>query len=213
MRIAVSQRVDVVADYGERRDALDQAWYPLLASIGCVALPAPNSPDGIGAWLIAVKPEGILLSGGNDPAGTPGATGVAPERDDTERALLEYAREHSLPVLGVCRGAQFMNLYCGGSLCRVDGHVAKRHSLQVVSERLPALTGLTRVNSFHNAGIGPGQLAESLQLAATAEDGTIEAFVHRYLPWVGILWHPEREPAPYVPQDLALMKQLFRVNG
>ncbi len=208
MRIALSQRVDVIADYGERRDALDQAWYPLLASIGCVAMPAPNSPDSIGAWLAAVKPEGILLSGGNDPAGTPGATGVAPERDATERALLEYARKNGLPALGVCRGAQFMNLESGGHLCRVEGHVARYHAV-AVNESVPALAGLDRVNSFHNAGIGPGQLAQSLQVAATAEDGTIEAFVHRDLPWIGILWHPEREAAPYVPQDIALMKHLF----
>lgn len=214
MRVAISQRVDVIRDYGERRDALDQAWYELLGQLGALALPVPNAPDCLDAWLEATKPQAIVLSGGNDPAGTPGATQVAPERDETERRLLDYARANELPVLGVCRGAQYMNLYCGGRLRRVDGHVAQRHAVRIeAGALLPALAGLAEVNSFHNAAIGPDDLGRNLQTAATADDGTIEAFVHTTLPWVGILWHPEREPAPHVAQDLNLIRQHFGLSA
>lgn len=212
-RVAISQRVDVIRDYGERRDALDQAWYDLLGQLGALALPVPNAPEYLDAWLEATKPQAIVLSGGNDPAGTPGATQVAPERDETERRLLDHARAHNLPVLGVCRGAQFMNLYCGGRLCRVDGHVARYHDIRVKRDRLPTLAGLRRVNSFHNAAIGPDDLGHNLRPAAIADDDTIEAFVHTSWPWVGILWHPEREPAPRVAQDLNLIRQHFGLSA
>lgn len=208
-RIAISQRVEVNRDYGERRDALDQAWSALLGQVGALALPVPNTPDYLDAWLEQARPQGIVLSGGNDPAGTPGATGVAAERDATEQRLLDHARAHNLPVLGVCRGAQYMNLYCGGRLSRLDGHVAQRHAVRIVPGTLPALMGLNQVNSFHNAGIAPADLGDALQVAAVAEDDTIEAFIHDIRPWVGILWHPEREPRPGVAQDLNLIRQHF----
>ena len=213
MRVAISQRVDVIRDYGERRDALDQAWYELLGHLSAVALPAPNAPDLLDAWLEATKPQAIVLSGGNDPAGTPGATQVAPERDETERRLLDYARANELPVLGVCRGAQYMNLYCGGRLRRVDGHVAQRHAVRIEAGVLPVLAGLEDVNRFHKAAIGPDDLGQDLQTAATADDGTIEAFVHTTRPWIGILWHPEREPAPRAAQDLTLIRQHFGLSA
>lgn len=208
-RIAISQRVDVIRDYGERRDALDQAWHHLLGRLGALALPVPNAPESLDAWLAVNRPLGIVLSGGNDPAGSPDAAQVAPERDETERRLLDHARAHSLPVLGVCRGAQFMNLYCGGSLCRVDGHVAQRHAVRIQDGVLPVLAGLKVVNSFHNLGISPNDLGHGLQQAAVAADGTIEAFAHDTWPWAGILWHPEREPLPGVAQDLNLIRQQF----
>ena len=63
-----------------------------------------------------------LLTGGEDP-------GTSPPRDDTERALLDWAIGDRLPVFGVCRGLQFVQRYFGGELvaCDRERHVARRH--------------------------------------------------------------------------------------
>lgn len=208
MRLAISQRVDVVAGYGERRDALDQAWHALLEQVGGVALPVPNRPSLVLPWLEQSQPEGVVLTGGNDLAQLPNASNPAPERDATELKLLAYAQANRLPVLAVCRGAQMMNLYLGGQLSAVGGHVAQRHPVHV-NDALPMLFGLTEVNSFHAWGLKPEELNPACRSAATALDGTVEAFVHTDLPWIGLLWHPERESAPYIQQDLAVLRHLF----
>ncbi|MFG1497417.1 gamma-glutamyl-gamma-aminobutyrate hydrolase family protein [Saccharospirillum sp. HFRX-1] len=208
MRLAISQRVEIVAAYGERRDALDQAWHPLLAQVGAVAMPVPNTPETLDDWLDQLQPEGVVLTGGNDLAHLPGAFNPAPERDATEHGLLVYAQQHHLPVLAVCRGAQMMNVFLGGAVSAVDGHVACRHAVQL-SETLAPLSGLKEVNSFHAWAIGSGELNTASQPAAYAEDSSIEAFFHTSLPWVGLLWHPEREASPYIPQDLAVLRHLF----
>jgi len=58
----------------------------------------------------------VGLDRGNDLGTIDGGSNVAPERDAFERTLLEFAIEHELPVLGVCRGAQLINVHFGGSL-------------------------------------------------------------------------------------------------
>lgn len=208
MRLAISQRVEVVASYGERRDALDQAWYRLLAQVGAVAMPVPNAPETLAAWLAAVQPQGVVLTGGNDLAHLPGASNPAPERDTVERGLLEYAQARQLPVLAVCRGAQMMNVFLGGTVSAVEGHITCRHAVSL-SDTLAPLSGLQEVNSFHGWGLRSAELNVSSQSAAVAADDTVEAFFHTALPWIGLLWHPEREAAPFIPQDLAVLRHLF----
>ncbi len=193
LKVAVSQRVDMWADRGERRDALDQRLCQWLAVAGCVAIPVPNVLSAslmagrdeewpeLQNWLLAVKPDAVLLSGGND-------IGEAPERDNTERRLLAYAKDRALPALGICRGMQMMAAWANGSLAPVNGHVRTRHRLQVAKPgEWP-----NEVNSFHNFALADCPLG--FVVAARAEDGTIEAMCHETLPWEGWMWHPEREP-------------------
>ena len=122
--IFVTQRIDEAVSYAERRDALDQRWAVLLEKLGCAALPVPNHPKTAAALLERVRPDGILLTGGNDPAS---CGGNAPERDETERYLLQQALEQKIPVYGFCRGMQSILNFYDCELQEVTGHVAVKH--------------------------------------------------------------------------------------
>lgn len=190
MRVVISQRVDVHTRRAERRDALDQAWVRTLdalvgASISVVAM--PNHPATAARVLRNWIPQLIVLSGGND-------LGQAPERDATEGAMLAYARETSTPLLAVCRGMLMMQHFFKGALQHVEGHVACEHPVYAV-EGLSvdvAAPPVMRVNSFHRWGIGARDLAQELQALYVHQDGTVEAARHIRLPWLGVMWHPER---------------------
>lgn len=209
-RVGITQRVELVAAHGERRDCLDQNWTRLLAALELQPVPVPNGLDDPAGWLADLALSGLILSGGNDLAHLPAAEHPAPERDRTEAALLAAAAALKLPVLGVCRGLQMMNLDLGGRLERVAGHVAVRHPLRPCEGSAVdcPLADLPDVNSFHEWAIPRAALAPMLEAIAVADDDTVEAVRHRALPWLGIMWHAEREAAFTAP-DLSLLSRLF----
>lgn len=203
--VAVTQRVDAWPERGERRDAIDQRLMALLYAAGVVPVAVPNAlldaansaADALAGWVVAVNPRAVLLSGGND-------IGECPDRDRTERWLLDHARTHGLPVLGICRGMQMMAAWAGGTLMKVEGHVRTRHILSVAGEaELPS-----EVNSYHNIALA--DCPTGFAVMARAEDGTIEAMRHETLPWEGWMWHPERERV-FSPVDVARIRALFHV--
>jgi len=180
---------------GETREGIDTRLISMIDNLGLLPAPMPNGLSNPQFFISQIRPEGILLSGGNN-------IGDEPERDNTERLLLEYARTHGLPALGICRGMQMMNVFLGGSNTEVTGHAGVRHS---VSGAMTSEENWS-VNSFHNFGIGA--LASDLRIEAQAFDGGIEAVSHATMPWCGIMWHPEREEALNA-SDAALFQRVF----
>ena len=182
LRIAISQRNDAIDGRNEVRDALDTRLAKLIWDLGFLPLPLTSGLDTPLDYLESLAPDGILLSGGND-------IGCAPQRDAIEHATLDYASKHDLPVLGICRGMQFINHYLGGSMRAVTGHTAVKHQLHG-----PLVGNTLRVvNSYHDQGIYAEDLGDCLEAVAWTDDGVIEALRHLDKPWTGIMWHPERE--------------------
>ncbi len=197
-RIAVTMRVDIAPPHAERRDALDQRWHRFLATCGIVGVPVPNHVESALALFDAA--EGLLLTGGNDLACFGGETR---ERDLTEDALLDAALRRGLPVIGVCRGMQFLGNRFACHIARVGGHAGTTHA--VAGPNRPERT----LRSYHHYGVtaaGPELVA-----LAMAADATIEAFAHRALPIFGLMWHPEREQ-PAHASDVAFFRSGFGID-
>ncbi|MBI3772182.1 MAG: gamma-glutamyl-gamma-aminobutyrate hydrolase family protein [Gammaproteobacteria bacterium] len=201
--VAVSQRVEVSPGRGERCDVLDQRLCTWLSIAGYLPVPVPNilsislitDRDNhwarLQSWLKTVRPQAVVLSGGND-------LGECPDRDSTEECLLAWARDGLNPVLGICRGMQMMAVWSGVQLKPIDRHVNTRHRL------IGKITG--EVNSFHKFGLTG--CPKDFEVLATTEDGDLEAIRHSVLPWEGWMWHPERE-ANLERRDLERLKALL----
>jgi N5-(cytidine 5'-diphosphoramidyl)-L-glutamine hydrolase len=196
--VAITQRVSVIPERGERRDCLDQAWPRFVASCGLLPLVLPNVTEVALAMCAASNLAGLILTGGNDLA-TLG--GDAPERDAAENALLDAVEARGLPVLGVCRGMQLIQQRFAIPLHPVEGHVAKRLMIRIDGEP-------TEVNSYHR--FAAFESSPPLEVWALAADGVVKAIRHSALPVTGIMWHPERN-TPFTSADVALFRRVFNV--
>jgi putative glutamine amidotransferase len=181
------------------------------AAGGVPVVMPPLAPADVPA--LVERLDGLLLSGGPDLA--PEAYGAMPhaELGETEAGLdaFEYAVVRDalaleLPILGICRGAQALNVALGGTLHQhlpdlVGGAVHRQsndarspaHLVDVVpGTRLSRLVGTTRleVNSFHHQAVD--RLGGGLRVSARAPDGTVEAIEDPARPFVlAVQWHAE----------------------
>jgi putative glutamine amidotransferase len=208
-RIGLSMRVVTASDRGERRDALAQDWPKFLAGVlaECAWLPVPNVGGRADRFAETWALDAIILTGGDD-------IGATPERDATERALLDYAARRGVPVLGICRGLQMLITWRGGQLMPCDGHAGTRHAVRFGGERVPQeLRGMdVDVNSFHRFAIEPRALPRTLEPLAIASDGLIEAVADHSSAFLGVMWHPEREAVP-AAHDVMLIRRHFGLSG
>lgn len=186
---------------------------------GAIPLLLPASSSGTadpGAVLDRV--DGLLLSGGADldpasygAAADPRTTNVRKARDDYEIALARAALGRGMPVLGVCRGLQILNVALGGDLVQhlddaeIHVHTPGRFSDHRVRLEPGSLVAAAageselEVRSHHHQGIG--RLGEGLVVTGRAEPGGVIESIELPRrdggdddPWVlGILWHTEEE--------------------
>ncbi|MDB9891254.1 gamma-glutamyl-gamma-aminobutyrate hydrolase family protein [Alphaproteobacteria bacterium] len=188
IRVGITQRVEAHMSVDERRDSLDQEWTRLVCQLGHLPIPLGNGLSDLEFFITEMELSAILLTGGNDTADQIGAENVTPERDKAEKVILGVCEQLRMPVLGVCRGFQMINSYLGGHSIPVSGHVRNNHQINDASGQI----AFSEVNSFHNFGITMETLAPGLDPRYFSKDGTVEGALSKTLPWMGIMWHPER---------------------
>ncbi|AMQ90562.1 MULTISPECIES: gamma-glutamyl-gamma-aminobutyrate hydrolase family protein [unclassified Marinobacter] len=153
--------------------------------------------------------DGLVLSGGTHVH--PNRYGQQPQvtarydlkRDETDFTLLEQAEEIDIPVLGICRGAQFINVFHGGSLCQnvTPLRMKTRHrplllplqTVQLVQDsRIGRLMHSTLIgaNRIHSQAIK--HLGRNLRVTALDNDLFVQAIENTGQQWLmGVQWHPE----------------------
>ncbi len=136
-----------------------------------------------------------------------GITQVESERDRVELKAIEHFERQGLPIFGICRGIQIINVYFGGTLWQdiPEQLGSTRHKFSsgekrdvfheaIISAENPIFPAGQRlkVNSFHHQSVKrPG---EDLRIFAYADDGIVEGVLHTRKPIIAVQWHPERLP-------------------
>ena len=205
--------------------ALGMTYLRAIEAVGGMPVVLPPLGD---AEALLDRLDGVCLSGGPDL--DPDAYGAVerhaelgptePSLDAFELALARAADARGLPILGICRGAQALNVARGGTLHQhVPGHrqtepaTATTQTVRVeTGTRLASLVGARplRVNSFHHQAVDV--LGRGLRAVAHAADGTIEAIEVPGAGFVlGVQWHAEGLVA--VPRHRALFEALVVAAG
>ncbi len=217
---------------GADRSGVNAAYIRRVLTAGAVPLVLPPliDPGDVDAVLDGL--HGLLFTGGEDVA--PACYGadpspllgtVDPVRDRFELALFAAARRRRMPVLGICRGIQLINVALGGTLWQdlATEHVGsvehnapgsratRTHTVEIVPGSRTALAlGATAmaVNSFHHQAVR--DLAPGLVASAWAPDGLLEAAeAPEREPWlVTVQWHPEELDAARAAAGPGLMGAL-----
>ncbi|MFE3945608.1 gamma-glutamyl-gamma-aminobutyrate hydrolase family protein [Streptomyces sp. NPDC059118] len=187
--------------------ALLPASYPrLVRAAGGLAVMLPPDDTAEAAREAVAALDGVVIAGGADVE--PARYGESPDprtgpparaRDAWELALIEAAIDLRVPLLGICRGMQLLNVALGGTLHQhLDGHtggtgVFGEHSVTPVPGTLyaAAVAEPTVVPTYHHQAVD--RLGSGLTASAHASDGTVEAVElagHDGLV-LGVQWHPE----------------------
>ena len=206
MNVGFTSRIVFAENYKEERDALSHDWIKFSESIGATPVLIPNNLVNVGEFISETSLIAIFLTGGGDcPSSIDDFDkSIDKKRNETELKVIEFCINNHIPLIGVCRGFQIINIFFGGTLTRniidhekiTKDHVNSETKVKLLnlglSEKSEDLN--TNVKCFHDDGIISTDLCRDLIPFATAENGNlIEAYKHKNLPIMGIQWHPERE--------------------
>ena len=202
----------------ELADVLPRMYAVAVQAAGGLALILPPDDDiARDPDLLLDRVDALVLAGGGDvdPASYgarphPKTSGTSQDRDRFELALTHRALERDLPVLGICRGMQMLNVAAGGTLVQHlpdvlgddrHAHTAGAfgdHEVELEPGSLAAravAASSTTVKSHHHQGVD--ELGEGLvPTGRSVPDGVIEAIEMPDRAFVlGVLWHPEADDA------------------
>jgi putative glutamine amidotransferase len=199
------------------RHTLAETYIAAMLAAGASPVIIPSTGDAAAIYAIYRKLDGLLLSGGVDVhprhygEEMNGTEEVDENRDATEIMITRWALEDNLPILGICRGIQVLNVAAGGTLWqdiasqlpdvsqdhresamrRQRDYIAHPVNLEADS-RLAALLGTTKVeaNTLHHQAVKDP--AQGFRVVGTAPDGIIEAMESTRHDWVfAVQCHPE----------------------
>ena len=181
----------------EERDCISHDWFEFFRKINVKLILIPNNLLDPISYVKDVGVERLLLTGG-DSLGITNlnrkSNGNKTKRDITEEKLLNWSVKFKIPVLGVCRGIQMINVFFGGSITRNldkkikdENHRSCKHI--VIIENGKKIS----VNSFHEDGLLENQINDNLQIFAKSPNGVVEGLKHKKKPIIGVQWHPERK--------------------
>ena len=201
--IGISTRIVSSTNYNEKRDAISHDLINILDKLDLNPILIPNNLLDTKKFLDQLTFSGFIISGGDN-------IGEFPQRDKTEKIILEHASKKNLPILGICRGMQMINDFFGGNteLNKLKNHVNTNHSVKIINKKFKIIfkNDSINVNSYHNNLIQLKNLGKNLIPFAVYDDNSVEGYFHKYLLVYGVMWHPERTPTE---NSISLIKEIF----
>ena len=140
----------------------------------------------------------LILTGGNDIISNKKESLT---RNKIEKNLIKKAIKKKIPILGICRGAQLLNISFGGKIKKVRNQMRTRHNIYITKNDI-IKKKILNVNSFHNFGIKKNNLSKKFVKIAFDKENNIEMFVSKKHKIIGVMWHPEREDNKKILTDL-----------
>lgn len=204
--IGISTRIVEPKNYSEKRDAISHDLIKILDQLNFNPILIPNTLSNTKNFLEQLDFSGFIISGGDN-------IGDFPQRDKTEKIILEYSLTKKLPMLGICRGMQIINNFFGGKIevNKLKNHVNTNHSLRIVNKKFEIIfkKNSIHVNSYHNNLIQLKNLGEDLIPFAVYDSDSVEGYFHKALSIYGVMWHPERSPNT---ESISLIKEIFNTS-
>lgn len=192
----ITQR-ESLTPYGGRMDSLEQEYAEYFKQFNVCLFPMSGFTDDVEEVANSIPWELLVLTGGGllEPCAYEYATQgyEQPHRDRVESELLKLALERRVPVLGICRGLQKINVYFGGKIqtsqpFRELRPVRKNHTVELTEGGEKFF-----VNHYHGDGIFQQTLGQGLYpIAVDQEAENIEAVKHEQYKLLAVQWHPER---------------------
>lgn len=181
IHIAITQRI--IEQNSFKYDCISHNWYSYLHKHTLNTIQNQINQD----FEKIVDTNDLIIFSGGDPD---------PVRDHVETTLYELALKKDKPIFGVCHGLQCLTMLMGGTISPIDGHLNTGHYVTDI------VTNTKRwVNSYHRFKVS--QLPADVTVLATDPDGNCESFIRKNIG--GVMWHPEREPFIWIPQQFNLL--------
>lgn len=219
-------------DSEKKQIFLDSVYIDEIVDSGGIPFIIPITSDVERNKEFLAHLDGIILSGGVDidpkyygEENTGKSVEISPLMDEAEEVLVHIAMDMDLPILGICRGMQSLNVFNGGSLIQdlpSEHGFSVNHRLEKPETALHEITidktshlsdaigfGTHKINSYHHQAIK--KIAPGFSVSAVSEDGVIESIYSTEKKFVlGVQWHPERD-YHVVPDSKKILDHFIKV--
>lgn len=185
-KILISQNIKI-NQYGELIHIIEDNWYKYLSRKKVILIPVFDEKKIADVFKYA-KPDGVIFSGGNSLSKFH-KNKENNIRDKFEKKLLIETFRRNIPVLGVCRGFQFIADYFGAKIKKTENHIKPNHRI-VLSDDI-FLNQIINVNSYHNYSIK--NLDRKFEIIGKHSDGSIEIARFKKKKVFCTMFHPERK--------------------
>lgn len=218
MKALITQR-ETKDDYGVPIDVLESTYVNFFENLGIELTIVSNFHKDIKEMVNQKKYDFVILTGGGAiPSEYYDQThddSLQARRDKTEKTIIEHALANKKPILGICRGMEYINGLYGGksSKCidlRTTRPIRMDHPVCIGKERI------IKVNNYHNDGIYKKNLAEAFKvLALDKENHVVECFYSNDKKILCVQWHPERafEDDNSLKESTKLILNFFKAGG
>ena len=224
--------IGISVNYKEQTSRIADAYVQAVHLAGGVPLLIPVLDDKETLENAMRQVDGLLMSGGADidpsyfnETPIPELGDVDPKRDFYDCTLIDFARRHQLPILGICRGMQVLNVCFGGTLYQdiyaqhsgqllnhdqSEARQIETHTVTVTpGSKLSQIIGSEKIgtNTFHHQAVK--DVAQNLCAVASSSDGICEAIESNDYPIIGVQWHPENLALANKESHIALFQWLI----